>query len=151
MILQEIELFEGIDPEIMNQIVNICSEENYPQNTVLFKMGEEAECLYILEEGIVKLVIENGGTITFTLEESGEVFGWSSLVESGHYTASGVCVTDVKALKIERDELNKIFNHHPDVGLKVLKRLGDVISQRLTDAYRDLLSSSGQDTTPSYG
>jgi CRP-like cAMP-binding protein len=151
MILQEIELFEGIDPEIMNEIVNICSEANYTQNTVLFKMGEEAECLYILEEGIVKLVIENGGTISFTLEESGEVFGWSSLVESGHYTASGVCATDVKALKIERDELNKIFNLHPNVGLKVLKRLGDVISQRLTDAYRDLLSSTGQDTTPSYG
>jgi len=151
MILQEIELFEGIDPEIMNEIVNICAEENYPQNTVLFKMGEEAECLYILEEGIVKLVIENGGTISFTLEESGEVFGWSSLVESGHYTASGVCATDVKALKIERDELNKIFNLHPNVGLKVLKRLGDVISQRLTEAYRDLLSSTRQDTTPSYG
>lgn len=151
MILQEIQLFEGIDAKIMNEIVNICSEENYPQNTVLFKIGEEAECLYILEEGIVKLVIENGGTITFTLEESGEVFGWSSLVESGHYTASGVCATDVKALKIERDELNKIFNLHPNVGLKVLKRLGDVISQRLKDAYRDLLSSTGQDTTPSYG
>lgn len=151
MILQEIVLFEGIDPEIMNEIVNICSEENYPQDTVLFKMGEEAECLYILEEGIVKLVIENGGTITFTLEESGEVFGWSSLVESGHYTASGVCATDVKALKIDRDELNKIFNLHPNVGLRVLKRLGDVISRRLTDAYRDLLSATGQDTTPSYG
>ena len=151
MILQEIELFDGIHPEIMNEIVNICSDENYPQDTVLFKMGEEAEYLYILEEGIVKLVIENGGTITFTLEESGEVFGWSSLVESGHYTASGVCATDVKALKIDRDELNKIFNLHPNVGLKVLKRLGDVISRRLTDAYRDLLSARGQDTTPSYG
>jgi CRP-like cAMP-binding protein len=151
MILQEIELFEGIDPEIMNEIVNICSEENYPQNTVLFKMGEEAECLYILEEGIVKLVIENGGTLTFALEESGEVFGWSSLVESGHYTASGVCASDVKTLKIERDELNKIFNLHPNAGLRVLKRLGDVISRRLTDAYRDLLSATGQDTTPSYG
>ncbi len=151
MILQETELFKGIDPEIMNEIVNVCSEENYPQNTVLFKMDEEAECLYILEEGIVKLVIENGGTITFTLEESEEVFGWSSLVESGHYTASAICATKVKALKIERDKLNKIFNLHPNVGLKVLKRLGDVISRRLTSAYRDLLSTTGQDTTPSYG
>jgi len=151
MILQEIELFEGINPEIMNEIANICSEENYPRDTVLFKMGEEAERLYILEEGIVKLVIENGGTITFTLEESGEVFGWSSLVESGHYTASGICATDVKALRIERDGLNKIFNLHPHVGLKVLKRLGDVISRRLTDTYRDLISAKGQDITPSHG
>jgi CRP/FNR family cyclic AMP-dependent transcriptional regulator len=151
MILQEAELFKGIDPEVMNKIVNICSEQNYPQNSVLFKMGEEAEFLYILGEGIVNLVIENGGKITFTLEESGEVFGWSSLVESGHYTASAVCATKVKALKIERDELNKIFNLHPNVGLKVLKRLGDVISRRLTGAYRDLLSARGQGTAASYG
>jgi CRP/FNR family cyclic AMP-dependent transcriptional regulator len=151
MILQEVDLFKGIDHEIMKKIVNICSEETYAQNTVLFRKGEEAGCLYILEEGTVKLVIENGGTITFGLDEPGEVFGWSSMVESGRYTSSGVCVTDVKALKIESDELDKIFNLHPDVGFKVLKRLGYVISRRLTEAYQDLLSSTGADTTPSYG
>jgi toluene monooxygenase system ferredoxin subunit len=151
MILQEAELFKGIEPEVMNKIVNICAEQNYSQNSVLFKMGEEAEFLYILEEGIVNLVIENGGKITFALEETGEVFGWSSLVESGHYTASAVCVTKVKALKVERDELNKIFSLHPDAGLKVLKRLGDVISRRLTGAYRDLLSARGQGAASSYG
>jgi CRP/FNR family cyclic AMP-dependent transcriptional regulator len=151
MILQEVDLFKGIDHEIMKKIVDICSEETYAQNTVLFKKGEEAGCLYILEEGTVKLIIENGGTITFGLDEPGEVFGWSSMVESGRYTSSGVCVTDVKALAIESDDLDKIFNLHPDVGLKVLKRLGNVISRRLTDAYQDLLSSTGADTSPSYG
>ena len=151
MIVTEIDLFKGVAHEIMEEIVNICFEGNYAQDTVLFKKGEEAERLYILEEGSVKLIIENGGTITFTLDEPGEVFGWSSMVESGHYTASGVCATDIKVLKIERDELDKIFNRHPDVGVKVLKRLAGVISQRLTDAYQDLLSSMGQDKAPSYG
>ena len=130
---------------------DICSEENYAKDTVLFKKGEEANSLYILEDGSVKLVIENGGTITFGLDHPGEVFGWSSMVEYGHYTSSGVCATDSKVLKIERDELDRIFDRHPDAGFKVLKRLAGVISRRLTHAYQDLLSARTEESTPSYG
>jgi CRP/FNR family cyclic AMP-dependent transcriptional regulator len=151
MIVKEIELFKGIEHAVMNQIANICSEENYSKGVVLFKKGEKAESLYILEEGRVNLVIENGGTITYILKEPGQVFGWSSMVESGKYTASGVCAADLKVLKIERDKLDKIFNQYPEAGLKILKRLAAVISQRLTNAYNDLLSARRQDITPSYG
>jgi CRP/FNR family cyclic AMP-dependent transcriptional regulator len=151
MIVKEIELFKGIEHAVMNQIANICSEENYSKDVVLFKKGEKAESLYILEEGSVNLVIENGGTITYILKEPGQVFGWSSMVESGKYTASGVCAADLKVLKIERDKLDKIFNQYPEAGLKILKRLAAVISQRLTNAYNDLLSARRQDITPSYG
>jgi len=151
MIVKEIDLFKGIDPEVMEEIANICSEEEYTKDTVLFEKGEEAESLYILEQGALNLVIKNGGSLIYSLTEPGEVFGWSSLVESGLYTASGVCATDLKAVKIEREKLDKIFDRHPEVGFKVLKRLARVISQRLSNAYRDLLSARGQDTTPSYG
>ena len=151
MIINEVDLFKGIDPDVMEEIANICSEENYAKDTVLFKKGEEADCLYILEEGAIHLVIENGGSLSFTLSEPGQVVGWSSMVESGLYTSSGVCATAIKALKLEKEKLDKVFGLHPDAGLKVLKRLAGVISQRLSNAYRDLLSARGQDTTPSYG
>ncbi len=151
MIVKEIDLFRGIDPEVMEEIANICSEEKYTKDTVLFEKGEEAESLYILEQGTLNLVIKNGGSLIYGLTEPGEVFGWSSLVESGLYTASGVCATDTKVVKIEREKLERVFDRHPEVGFKVLKRLAGVISQRLSNAYRDLLSARGQDTTPSYG
>jgi len=151
MIVKEIDLFRGIDREIMEEIANICSEEKYTKDTVLFEKGEEAKSLYILEQGALNLVIKNGGSLIYSLTEPGEVFGWSSLVESGLYTASGVCATDTKGVKIEREKLERVFDRHPEVGFKVLKRLAGVISQRLSNAYRDLLSARGQDTTPSYG
>jgi len=151
MILKEIELFEGVDFEVMNEIAGICSEESYPKDTVLFEKDEQAKCLYILFEGTVYLVIKNGGSITFSLTEPGEVFGWSSILENGKYTASGICATDLKVLKIEKDKLNRIFQNHPEVGFKVLQRLAGVISRRLSNAYRDLLSARSTDTTPSYG
>jgi len=143
MIINEIELFEGVSYEVMNKIAEICSEENHAKGTVLFEKGEKAEALYILQEGTIDLVIKNGTTLTYRLDEPGEVFGWSSMVESGHYTASGVCATDVMAIKIEKEKIDLIFHHHPDAGFRVLKRLGGVISRRLSYAYRDLLATKG--------
>ena len=151
MIIKEIELFEGIDYAVMNKIAGICSEENYAKDTVLFEKDAEAKCLYILQEGTVYLVIKNGGTITYSLTEPGEVFGWSSMLESGRYTASGVCATDLKAMKLEKEKLDKIFEKHPDVGYKVLQRLARVIAGRLLNSYRDLLSARSTESTPSYG
>ncbi len=151
MIIKEIELFEGIDYEVMNEIAAICSEEDYTKDTVLFEKDAEAGCLYILQEGTVNLVIKNGGTITYSLTEPGEVFGWSSMLESGRYTATGVCATDLKAMKLEKEKLDKIFKKHPDVGYRVLQRLAKVIAGRLSNSYRDLLSARSTESTPSYG
>jgi CRP/FNR family cyclic AMP-dependent transcriptional regulator len=151
MILKKIDLFEGINVEVMEEIASISSEEDYAKDTVIFKQGEKADCLYILAEGTVKLTIKDGGSLIHSLSEPGEVFGWSSMVEPGLYTASGICSTDSKIVKIEGDKLNKLFNLHPDAGLKILRRLGGVFSKRLSNAYRNFLSAGGEDTTPSYG
>ncbi|MCP4273089.1 MAG: Crp/Fnr family transcriptional regulator [Gammaproteobacteria bacterium] len=151
MILKEIELFEGVDFEVMNEIAGICSEENYSKGTTIFERDEQAECLYILLEGTVYLVIKNGGSITYNLSEPGDVFGWSSMLENGKYTAAGVSATDLMVLTIVTYKLNGIFQNHPEVGFKVLQRLAEVISRRLSNAYRDLLSARSTDTTPSYG
>jgi len=151
MILKEIELFEGVDIEVLNEIAGICSEDSYSKDTVLFEKDEQAKCLYILLEGTVSLAIKNGGSITYNLSEPGDVFGWSSILENGKYTASGICATDLKVVIIEKDKLNRIFQNRPEVGFKVLQRLAGVISRRLSNAYRDLLSARSTDTTPSYG
>jgi len=151
MIIKEIELFKGIDHEIMNEIANMCSEKSYVKGTVIFEKDEEAKCLYILVEGTVKLKVKNGGTITYSLTDLGDIFGWSCMVESGRYTASGVCATDLKALEIKREVLDKIFNLHPHVGIIVLKRLAGVFSKRISIAYKDLLSARRAETSPSYG
>ena len=119
---------------------------------MLFEKDEEAGTLYILIEGTLKLIIaKDGGLLTHILSETGEVFGWSSLFEACKYTASAVCVTDLEVLNIDVKKLDRVFEKHPHAGLKVIKRMGTVISKRLTNAYADLLSPSGSEATPSYG
>ncbi|MBW2000800.1 MAG: Crp/Fnr family transcriptional regulator [Deltaproteobacteria bacterium] len=151
MIIREIELFKGIDTDVMNKIAAIGVSETHPKGTVLFERGDEADRLYILEEGNVNLMVTNGGTLSFSLTEPGSVFGWSAMVEPGKYTASCICGLDSKVIMIERDKLDKIFDEHPKEGLKVMKRLGAIFSERLTTSYRNYLSALRHDTTPSYG
>ena len=151
MIIKEIELFKGIDHEVMNAIADICSEKTYARGTVIFEKDGEANRLYILVEGTVKLKITNGGTLTYTLSDPGDIFGWSCMVESGRYTASVVSATDSKVLYIEREALDKIFNLHPHAGIMILKRLAGVFSKRITNSYQDLLSARRTETSPSYG
>ena len=140
MIFSETDLFKGVEPAVMDKISALCQEERHPKDAVLFRKDEDAKSLFILKEGTVNLVIQNGGTLTTPLKESGEIFGWSCMVEHGVYTASGVCATESKIIKIDRDELDTIFDQHPRVGLMIIKRLGAVFSRRLSSAYRDLLS-----------
>lgn len=150
MIVKEIDLFKDLHYEIMSEIADICLEENCAKGTVLFEKDEAAERLYILVDGTVELIIKNGGTITYRLTEYGDIFGWSSMVENGRYTASCVCATDLRAVKIERKKLDMLFNRHPDVGIKILRRLAGVFSQRLITVYQDLLSVGRPETHLSF-
>lgn len=142
MFINKFDLFGGISSKVMKVIIDFCVEEVYEKGTTIFNQGEEAENLYILREGTLNLMVRNGGSLVFSLSEPGEVFGWSSLFESGRYTASGICDTDLKVVKIGRKELSTILKHNPEDGFIVMRRLAGVIANRLKNAYRDILSTT---------
>ena len=142
MFINKYDLFGGISSRVMKEITDICVEEVYDKGTTIFNQGERAENLYILREGTLNLMVKNGGSLVFSLSEPGEVFGWSSLFESGRYTASGICDTDLKVFKIERKELYKILKHNAGDGFIIMRRLAGVIANRLNRAYQDILSTT---------
>lgn len=140
MHITESGLFYGLDLKVMSKIADICSEEQYADGTVLFKEGENADNLYILEEGITNLLIDED-TFIYSLTEQSEIFGWSSLVESAKYTATAVCMTDVKVLKIPTKTLQRIFDENPEIGHVVFRRLAGIFNKRLTKTYRKFLAA----------
>lgn len=142
MFINKYDLFGGISSRVMKEITDICAKEVYDKGTTIFNQGEMAENLYILREGTLNLMVKNGGSLVFSLSGPGEVFGWSSLFESGRYTASGICDTDLKVFKIERKELFKILKHNSGDGFIIMRQLAGVIANRLNRAYQDILSTT---------
>jgi len=151
MIIEESDLFKGLNPEIINEIAETMIEEFYRKGSSIFKESYLAEHFYILEEGKIRLSVGEHGRITHLVSHPGETFGWSSLVGHDTYTASAECLAPSKVIRIEKERLNSIFENDPESGLLFFKRLAGLIGERLIRTYSTVLSQSKGETTPSYG
>ena len=144
MFVREIELFNGIASHIIDEIAELATEETFPLGHVLFRKGDVADYLYILEEGAVNIVIQEQGHISFPVNQLGRVLGWSALVEPNRYTATAECVKDSKVIKIDGGRLMRILEKHPREGMTIMRRLAGVIATRLVKSYQEQEVSASQ-------
>jgi CRP-like cAMP-binding protein len=139
MFIQEVELFKGIPSHIIDEIAELVTQESHPAGHVLFREGDFADYLYILEEGDLDLTVKRDKQLSFSVDKTGSVFGWSSLVEPNLYTAKAECVKESSVIKIDADRLMRIFQKHPAEGLTIMKRLAGVIATRLIKSYKEVI------------
>lgn len=151
MIIEESDLFKGLNPEIISHIAENMIEEFYSKGSFIFKETYLAEHFYILEEGEIRLSVGEQGRVTHLVSNPGEAFGWSSLVGRDRYTASAECLAPSKVIRIEKDRINKIFENDPASGLVFFRRLAGIIGERLMRTYSALLSEHREGWPPSYG
>ena len=141
MFIQRADLFRGMDHEVIKQISTIMVEESCAEGTVLFERGKSANDLYVVKEGTVELIIGENGHVTYVVKNVGEAFGWSSLVNHHVYTATAVCSSPTKLIRIQSERLNEIFERYPASGLMFFRRLAEIISKRVATSYNLLLRS----------
>jgi len=151
MIIRETDLFSGTASHIIDEIAALAVEETHPAGHVFFRRGDPADSVYILEEGAVDIRISEAGLMSFPLSSSGDVFGWSALVEPNRYTASAECLKESRVIRIDGGMLMRLFERHPAEGLRVMRRLCGLIASRLSESYRMLMGARGESRLASYG
>jgi CRP/FNR family cyclic AMP-dependent transcriptional regulator len=135
--LSACELFTGLNSEELQDIVAIAREETYEEGSLIVAEHELAKQLFILCEGRVQVHIrlrsplEADGEITIEEVEPGRIFGWSSMVKQRRFTASATALEPVRALVIEADDMNALFDRNAHIGFVVMKQLAEVIASRL--------------------
>lgn len=140
--LKACELFEELSDEELQEIAKICCEERREGGCVIFAEGDEANSLYILQEGKIRLEYEICPQpdfcreIAIVLDKKGQLFGWSALVKPRRLTATARCVGGVTLIAIEGSDLNDIMEKNSHIGFVVMKELAEVIASRLRDARR---------------
>ena len=133
-------LFSELEDEALQKIIPLCRGERHPKGSVIFTKGDEADTLYLLEEGKVRLeyVIcpqpDACEDTTIPVEMAGAVIGWSALVKPRRLTASAYCVSDVQLIAIDGEALNDVLEQDSHIGFVVMKELAKVISDRLRQA-----------------
>ncbi|HBH88023.1 MAG TPA: hypothetical protein DDY17_10555 [Syntrophaceae bacterium] len=140
MFIQEVELFQGIPSHIIDEIAELITQESRQAGDVIFREGDVADFLYILEDGDINLIIQGEKRLSFPVNMIGAVFGWSSLIDPNRYTATAKCVEESKILKIDAERLMRVFQRHHAESLTIMKRLAGVISTRLVNSYKEIVS-----------
>ena len=127
--LQPCEVFKGLSSEALEIICDHAAEVSVDAGEDFILQDEPGDCFFILIEGQV-LVYRDGEydeTIELLTIAPGESIGEMGYFGGGRRLASVKAVTQVQLLKINYDELNKIFAKVPTLTVNFL----DLITERL--------------------
>jgi CRP/FNR family cyclic AMP-dependent transcriptional regulator len=151
MYFQQSDLFDGTSEDFLKEIMGLAIKESHRKGYVLFRRGDRARYFYILVKGQVKIRIGENGYIVYTVDRSGEAFGWSSLVGRDVYSASAECRISTNVLKIDFEKLQEILEKDPASGLIFFKSLAGTLGDRLLQTYKMISVASQPEISSSFG
>lgn len=133
--LDSSELFKGLPQETLAKLQALCRPETHHEGSTLYRVGDAAEDLYILESGRVEFLIGRDDRTTpagFVLRR-GEVFGWAALMDGQPVRiAKATCLEESAVLRINGKEVLKALESDPAAGYLVMRRLAELITRYLT-------------------
>ncbi len=143
--LSQIELIKDLPERLMREILGYCVEINKKKDEVIFNAQDEARTLFILLEGSVAIRVgltsrPENVTISF-VNKPYSAFGWSGVVSPFHYTATAVCDEDSRLLAIDGHRLMQLLEDNPAEGFVVMRRMTEIISNRLRNSHLALLKT----------
>src|SRR5215203_3594791 len=103
------------------------------QHQIIYNLGDEAQSLFYLRRGLVKLEAVSGGgrEIILNMYKPGEVFGELSLCD-GRRNEMAVTMESSEVVEIRVEEVVGLLNEDRDASLLLLRSL----CRRLADSYR---------------
>ena len=126
--------FKGFELGQIEALLSLGRPAAYPKGGKILLEGDPADFFGILVKGAVAIRMkaqEHGELVLNTLEEPGEIFGWSALVEEGRSTATVDCLEDTSILRFAKKDAEDLFLKDPVLGYRFMKRLASLIARRL--------------------
>lgn len=139
-LLREIPLFDGLARGDLANVKSILHRREYDPDEVLFYQGNPGVGMYIIREGTIEIVDETTGDILADLSD-GDFFGELALLNETPRSATAVARTDSVLYGLFRPDLLGLVERNPSLGVQILLRMSQVISERLVqtnETVRDL-------------
>jgi CRP-like cAMP-binding protein len=128
-------LFAGLTVDQLVLFTDLAEEVTCSAGNMLFREGNEASHLYILLSGKVNVQVQptavTAPVTIVSLSTFGQLVGWSGFMPPNYYTASALCQEDSSLLAFDGADFNRILEENPVLGLTIMRRIAEVISQRL--------------------
>lgn len=121
------ELFRGFPAEVIQLVVDRSAVRRLQAGEILIHPGTANDCLFLVLDGELRVVLENAGTQVSIPVPPGECIGEMSLVEERPTSATVVCQEASQVLVIPED----VFWDHLAISRQGVKNLMGIMAERL--------------------
>jgi CRP-like cAMP-binding protein len=140
-LLEQVDIFEDLNPNQLKLIDDICSEKAFSQGDVIFEENSPSQEFYIIMDGEVEIQIDpdtiGDGTdahqpSTIAVLRRGQSFGEVAIVDPGVRSASARCGSKTcKLLVINRGDFIKLLESDYNVGYIVMRNFAVDLSLKI--------------------
>ncbi len=127
--LSSMDLFSGVQQELLEPIVEQSSVQSLQRGDMLFSEGDEANDLYIVLEGRVAIANRSfdGRESVVALMESGDLFGEMPLFRPDGRSADARVLENSSVVVIPYVPVKSLYQEHPEMLWKIV----DMLAERL--------------------
>jgi len=137
--LHHIELFEGLETNDLQRIVQLAGQRHLEAEQYLFFEGDPAEYIYVLQEGRIKLTqtTADGQQVIMHYITPGEAFGVVAVLSHAPYPVTAQAAVESYLLYWDRLSMNRLMEQCPRIAINAIQILAERIRE-FQDRIREL-------------
>jgi len=123
--LEDIAIFSGLSPSECQILEQHMVKRTFQKNAVVINEGDEANSLFIIIEGSLKVFLgnEEGKEIIINTLGPGEHFGELALLDDEPRSASVMTLEKSSIGVISKADFQSVLTRHPELALKLLAEM----------------------------
>ncbi|MCX6556482.1 MAG: cyclic nucleotide-binding domain-containing protein [Candidatus Aminicenantes bacterium] len=143
--LKNIPLFAQLRKRELREIEHLIHRRQYKKDEVIFWQNEPGVGMYIVQSGDVGIFGEYNTPEqrSFARLTQGDFFGEMALLEDDNRSATAVALAESQLIGIFHPDLFDLFERKPELGIKVLSKLANMLAQRLRKTNLELQQLTG--------
>lgn len=134
-LFKTIGLFEGLNDDQLNRLVEISQQARYDDGDEIIRQGEEGDNFFIIRQGQVEVIVQRPnkqGSDTKIYLGLGQIFGEMALVDRGARSASVRCCRDNTVLSyIKGSDFTALCESDTEIGYIVMRNMAADLSFKL--------------------
>jgi predicted RND superfamily exporter protein len=132
---ESIPIFAGLTKAQARITALVTRVVKHPAGTPVFRAGDVGDALCVVIEGELRVLLKttDGRSVELARAHRGDVVGEVGLYH-GKRTADVEALTDVRLLRLDANNLERLRRRYPRIGAQVLWNLSGVMANRLASA-----------------
>jgi CRP-like cAMP-binding protein len=146
-VLKRSDIFHYLDEADLKIVEKMATGEVFEPGEIIFRQDKHAERIYIIEDGLVSILLEMGPTDKRQIQSASnfQCFGWSATIPPFRRLCMVKAVERTKVLAFDGMELRNLVDTNPKLCAEIAGGVAYVISQRLKSAFEQLMGCTYQD------